>query len=161
MPPKNTLRDGNTPSEIIKGENITNTRREKTFRILDPDGNVRNTVSIINDSRPDPDQPGSYIVSEKIDGSVDRAGNPLPKDPRKVIYSHSGLFINSPENMTNCTSRLHRGPSSNILIGQDGHSTPNGAICSRCENTLRYIYYYLIIIAIATILGIWKGAGIF
>lgn len=159
MPPRNSLKDNDQPVEQIKGKTITNVRRERVIQISDQDGAIRQFVMDVADSRPNQD--GTYSDSELINVPTDRAGNPLPADPRSVIVSHSGLYIPSEAQRAVCSSWLHGARSRNIFIGQDGRLTPNGAICSRCDSLTGTIWILLFILAVAGILGIWKGAGMF
>ena len=100
--------------------------------------------------------------SELINVVTDDAGNPLPEDPRSMIFSHSGLYITSPEQLATCTSWFHGNLSRNILIGQDGRMISEGrAICNRCDFWQGTTYIALAILALGLIAGICKGAGLF
>ena len=157
---RNTLRGDGLPREQTEGKAIVSNRTQRNIRLVDPDGNTQEIPMEVRDTRPD--ENGNYVDTELVNIVTDRAGNPLPEDPRSVLRSHSGLYITSPDQLAHCTSWLHpHGRNTNILIGQDGRLTPNGAICSHCDSWLGTIYIILTILAIGLILGIWKGAGVF
>jgi len=160
MPPRNPLRENDQPREETTGDQITNVRTERTVRIAGPDGNPQEFTTEIHDSRPD--ENGNFNIRELINAPTDHAGNPLPEDPRSLIISHSGLYITSPQQLGHCTSWLHpANQSRNILLGQDGRATAGGAVCSRCDSWLGTIYTMGAIFAIAILLGVWSGAGLF
>jgi hypothetical protein len=155
---RNPLRDGNQPFETLKGDKIINVRNQKVVRIPTQDGNIQEIV--LNESTSEPDGNGNYFDRELINQITDHAGNPLPEDPRSVIFSHSGLYITSPELRVICTSILHpQNRSRNILLGQDGREVPGGAICSRCDYWLTTIYITLGIVGVGLIYGLYKAVS--
>ena len=157
---RNPFRDNNVQSEAVKGKDIINIRDETIVQFPDQDGNPRQYVTdaVISE----PDGQGGYINRRYKMPVRDRLGNPLPEDPSTVILSHSNLFITSPDQLAHCTSLLHPvGPSSNILVGQDGRKTPGGAICSRCDFWLNSIYIVLGVLAIGAIFGLFKAVAFF
>jgi len=162
MPPRerNSLREEGQPREQTEGKSIINSRTQRTARLVCPDGSVQEFLLDINDTRPD--ENGNWLDNELINVTMDRAGNPLPKDLRSVKLSNSDLYISSSDQSATCTSWLHGNRSRNILVGQDGRELGNGrAICDRCAFILTTIYLALGIIALGLVLGIWKGAGLF
>ena len=160
MARRNALREDDHPREEITGDTIINTRTQSITRLLDPQGNVQEFVTRVTDSRPD--EAGEYVDTELINVPFDRAGNPLPEDPRKARISHSGFYIGPQDKYATCTSWLHPpGRSRKILVGQDGSEVPGGAICSWCRFCLTTIYLALGILALGAIVGIFEGAGWF
>ena len=158
--PRNTLRDGNGPFEAIKGEKIINVRNQRVVRISAQDGNYQEIV--MNESTSEPDGNGSYFDRELINQITDRAGNPLPEDPRSSIISHSGLYITTTDQRSHCTSILHpQERSRNILLGQDGRLTLRGATCSHCDFLLGTIYIALVILGIGVVCGLYKAVSFF
>jgi hypothetical protein len=162
MARRNPLREEDEiPREVRTGDTIINTRTQSITQLVDAQGNVRQFVTKVTDSRPD--DAGGFTDSELIRVPFDSAGNPLPEDPRKVRISHSGLYIGPEDKQAICTSWLHPpGRSRNILVGQDGHELPGGgAICSSCRFWLTTIYLGIGILALGLIIGLFKGAGWF
>jgi hypothetical protein len=159
--PRNPFRDGNNPQEPDKLENIVNLNNRKIMRIRDESGNIIQEM-VIDDRESRPDGNGGFIDIEYIDYLTDSAGNPLPENPRNLIISHSGLYIPTQEHLSKCTSRFHSSRfSRNIYVDQDGRTTGNGAICSRCDFWLITIYIALGIIGVGIFIGLLRGSGIF
>ncbi len=160
MPPRNSLREDNQSQDPMEGDEIINVRSQRVARIVGPDGNIQEVLMGSKISRPDVD--GSYIDTELVNIQTDNAGNPLPDDPRTVIFSHSGLYITSPEQLASCTSRFHTpNRSRNILVGQDGRHVEGGAVCSHCDAWINTIYMGFGIIGIGLTLGLFRATGIF
>jgi len=161
MPPENPLREQSEPREQLTGDEIINTRTQRVVRITNQDGSVQDICMDVHDSRPDGN--GGYIETDIINVATDAAGNTFPEDPHSLeAISGTGLYVKSVENLAECTSWLHTpGRSRIIRVGQDGHRTVNGAICTQCESRQGTIYLVLGIIAVGVIFGIWKGAGLF
>jgi hypothetical protein len=158
--PRNPFRDESQQHEAYKGDDIVNTRTQKIVRIQNQNGNIQESVVGVRDSMPD--QNGAYVDTEMINIMTDRAGNPLPQDPRSLQISHSGLYIRFPEQMATCNSWLHStNRSKTILIGQDGRLTPQGAVCSHCNFWLNTIYIALAILGIGATYGIYKALSFF
>ena len=147
------------PQEIFSGDNVINNRTQKILRTIDQNGIQQDIVAEIHDSRPDGND--GFIDSTMINLAADHAGNPLPEDPRSITISHSGLYISADDQRRHCTSFLHFSPNRNILLNQDGWTTPNGAICTRCyfwQNTLFIIFG---LFGIGLVVGLFKGTGFF
>ena len=161
MPPRNPLREEGQPREQKEGSDIINTTTQRTVRLVRPDGTVQEIIMDAHDSRPDDN--GGYRDTELINVVTDNAGNPLPEDPRSMRISHSGLYINSPEQLAHCTSWLHgNNRSRTISLGQDGRMVgENRAICNRCDFRMGTIYLVLGILFLGIVCGIWKGSGLF
>ena len=111
MPPRNPLRESDHTREQKDGKDIINTRKQRTTRIVGPDGAVQEIIMDISDSRPD--ENGAYIDAEMTNLSTDAAGNIMPENPHDVIaISHTGLYITSPEEKaaqtTGCCRFSHR-----------------------------------------------------
>ena len=158
--PRNPLANENQQFDAIKGEDIVNVRTERKVRIRTQDGTVEDFLVSAHDSRPDGN--GNFIDSKLINVITDRAGNLLPENPRSVKLSITNLFISSPEELAICTSRLHPANCTrNILIGQDGRETPNGAICIYCSSWQTTIYIAFAILGVGVLAGLCKAAGIF
>lgn len=156
--PRNPIKE-NKPQKQIRGEDIVNATTQKVVRIRDQDGNVQDIV--VEAHNISPDETGRFIDSELINVFTDDAGNPLPQDPQNLIRSHSGLFISSQEQLARCTSFLHTSPNRNILLGQDGQTTSNGAICSRCAFWLNTIYIVLGFFGIGLLIGLFRASSYF
>lgn len=161
MPPRNPLRDDDQPQKVIRGETFTNLRTEQVARIIGPDGAVTEMDLGSVDSRLDPN--GGYVDRTETNIYSDQAGNILPEDGRPVALSHTGLFITTPEQLTQCTSVLHfPWQSRNILVGQDGQVLDeNHAICSHCQANLTTIYIVLGILVLGVVIGLLQGTGVF
>lgn len=158
MPNQNPFHEENAPREA-RGDQFSNLRTTKFVRILGPDGSILSETPVRTwESRPDQD--GNYIESEGYNIQTDRAGNIVSQDG-VVGISHTGLVIDTPEKIGNCTSWLHGNGSKIFLIGQDGRMTRNGGICSRCDFKLGTIYIAAVIFCFGAILGIWRGTGVF
>ena len=155
---KNSLNDGSPGFEPNKGKKTVNIITRKVARLANQDGDIQEFIIEEKVSRPSDD--GTYIDSEIQTMHVDRAGNPLPEDLRTAFVSHSHLL--TPEKYKdNCTSWLHFNGSKIIYIGQDGHKTNGGAICSRCESRLHFIYLIAGILCLGVVFGLYKGVGLF
>ena len=156
--PRNSLKDGSPAFEPEKGKKIVNIITRKVVRLVNPDGKYQTFNVEENISKPSED--GTYIDSEIQIVNVDRAGNPLPKDLRTASISNSDI-LTPKENKATCTFWLHFNGSRNIYIGQDGHETNGGAICSRCESLLHFIYLIAGILGLGVVFGLYKGVGLF
>lgn len=159
MPDENYFDQNPVGDDQIKGDKLVNLRKEKYARITDQDGNTQDYLIEIHDSRPDGN--GSYTDTELINVITDHAGNPLPKDPRDTKRSCTGLNISLSDEIAYCTSMFHRAPNNRILLGQDGHKTGDGAICSRCQSAMTTVYMLITILGIGLLIGFFKGTGIF
>ena len=160
MPPRNSLREDNQPQDPIEGDEIINVRSQRVARIVSPDGIVQEVL--MGSKLSVPGENGTYVDTELVNIQTDGVGNPLPDDPRKVTFSHSGLYITSPDQFASCTSRFHPpNRSRNILIGQDGRHVEGGALCSHCDAWINTIYMVLGIFGIGLTLGLFKATGIF
>jgi hypothetical protein len=158
--PRNPLEEDNQSFEAVKGKSILNIRDETIVQYPDQDGNLQQyvTESIISE----PDGQGGYVNRTYKMPVYDRFGNPLPKEPGTVVYSHSHLPITSPDQLAYCISFLHpNGLSRNILVGQDGRLTPAGAVCSRCDFWMRTIYFGFAILGLGVVFGLFKAVGLF
>jgi len=154
----NPLKEDAHPQEVQKGESITNLNTQKSIKLVMPDGTIRTFITTENSSGIDQD--GQATTTKTTYLVFDPAGNPMPLDPRKLILSHSGCFIPTPEQRAICTSIFHRSPNRNISIGQDGYVLPNGAgICSSCRSIRTTIFIVLAILGVGIFLGVLRALG--
>jgi hypothetical protein len=154
------MADGNP----FKYDQIEDPKKGDQFNNINTTRRVRigNQVYEISQNSTQPDANGIYQDTETMSIVTDQAGNTLPEDGRPYAISWSGLYILSPEKMGTCTSMFHQANiSRTILVGQDGHLTPTGAICSRCRAWCTNIYIALGIIFIGCFLGLLKAVGLF
>ena len=161
MPRRNRLRDNDNPLEPESPAAATNTTTVRQIQRVMPKGPPLYEPVSVRESRPDGQ--GGYVDTELTAVVYDVAGNPRPDDnPEGVIYSHSGLFIGSPEERAVCSSALHRGPNRNILIGQDGGQLRNERwICSNCLARRNTLLLGLVCLGLAIVAGIYKALGWF
>jgi hypothetical protein len=158
--PRNPFEKDKPAHETKKGEDILNARTERVVRVRNQDGAFEDLVTNVRDTRPDGN--GNYIDRELINIVTDHLGNPLSKDPQSTIFSHTGLYITTRDELGICTSRLHpRGRSKNIFLGRDGRETQSGAICSYCDYWHTTFYIAFAIIGIGVLAGLCKAAGMF
>ncbi len=159
MASKNPLGENSIPREQVSGESIINNRTERIMRVPRPNGETEAVIIEAREAAPAED--GTYVDRVISDVATDSAGNTLNDLSELVAISWSGIFIKSPEERAICGSWLHPpNLSRNILLGQDGHHTnANGyAICTGCSNRLSKFYLVAGIIALAVLIGIFKGA---
>jgi hypothetical protein len=155
----NPLKEDANPQEVKKGESITNLNNQKSFKMIMPDGTIRTFITTENSSGIE--QNGQGTTTETTYVLFDPAGNPMPLDPRKLILSHSGCFILTPEQRAICTSIFHSRPNRNILIGQDGYLLGNGrAVCGHCQSIRTTILVVLGILGIGIFWGLLKALKI-
>jgi hypothetical protein len=152
----NPLKEDAHPQEVQQGEGITNLKTQKSLTVIMPDGTVRTFITTENFSGMG--QNGQVTNAETTYVVFDPAGNPMPMDPQKLMLSHSGCFISSPEQRATCTSIFHRGLNRNISIGQDGYVLANGAgICSSCQSVRTTIFIVLAILGFGIFWGVLRA----
>jgi len=158
MPDTNPLRKESRPQEQASGEEMTRIQTDQIVSFDFPDGTQRRHILESRLSSPQDD--GTYHETVMNSAIFDHGGNALYfTDPTKVIISHSGLWINTPEEGAICTHWLHPSRRSrNIRIGQDGVQTPTGAICSHCQSTRNSLYMATGLLLIGLLIGLFQGA---
>ena len=155
----NPLKEDPHPQEVKKGEGITNLNTQKSFKMILQDGSVRTFITTENSSGIEQNGQGTTLETTYV--LYDPAGNPMPTDPRKLIFSHSGCFIPTPEQRAICTSIFHHSPNRNILIGQDGYLLGDGrAVCGHCQIIRTTILIVLGVLGIGIFWGLLKGLRI-
>lgn len=154
MPPRNPLSIDN-PTIAQNGDKISNVSQRKITRIISPGGVEQNFV--VEERSSVPNGHGVYEDTVRNTVVMDAFGNPLPKPGEPFFQSHSGLYIRSLEQLAHCTSRFHpHHRTRNILIGQDGRLTPDGAVCSHCDSMGRTIWIFFAIIGFGIVFGVLK-----
>ena len=154
MPNENWFKNDSHP-DPIKGDKIQNSRVRKSVVINGQRFNI-------SESSSQPRENGVYEDNETTHIVTDYAGNPLPEDLNFVARSHTGLFITSQDQMVHCNYWLHpQNRSRIILIGQDGHLTATGAICSHCASWPLTINVVILLLILGVFGGLLMAVGIF
>lgn len=158
MPDTNPLRGESQPQEQAPAEEMTRIQTDQIISFDFPDGTRRQHLLESRLSSPQGD--GTFHETMMRNAILDRNGNALDgSDASKIRISHSGLWINTPEEGAICDYWLHpTRRSRNIRIGQDGVQTPTGAICSHCQSIHSSLYWAAGILLIGLMVGLFQGA---
>jgi len=153
MPRRNPFNKNNS-REKVKGKKIINVEKTTNIHLNEQELEMEK-----HSSKPDKD--GNYNDTLDIHLRTDNAGTILPKDREKwIAISQSGVVITSPDELGECTSRLHPNNRTRFIrLGIDGQETDNGARCSYCESLMINLYIIAAVLGSGIILGIFKGAG--
>ena len=162
MPPRNPLREQSQPQQQTQPETLTNIANIKANRLTLPDGT---TVTIpVSEHSSQLTENGIYVDTEITHSNNDRNGTPMdPSNPERTTISHSGLNINDGESKGLCSARvIHPGHlSRTVKIGEDGQYFFGRLYCSRCMTRINCMLWFMSVLGLAAIAGVYKAFGWF
>ena len=149
------------PQQQTQPDMLTNIANVKANRLTLPDGTMV-TVPVSEQSS-QPGDNGTYIDTQISHVNYDRDGNPMDmSSPENTTISHSGLYITTANSKGLCSSSFHpRHLSRTVLIGSDGGYINGRLYCSRCMTRINCMLWFMSVLGLAAIAGVYKAFGWF
>ena len=147
------------PLEQKSGKDITNLRTRDITRVNLPDGSFKEFIP--EDNFAVPDGIGGYIDGKIRNIYINETGDSLGEDLNNLCETITGNLVPS-KYVSKCSSSFH--PSKrprNLVIGIDGSSIENGAICYICRRRRAFFRFLLLLPFIGLILGVFIGVARF